>query len=164
MELKLSGFSVKIAGFGMTVTNPKGTDDGGFAADNVAATLPTGIVFDNIGDGSSTNGIVIQGLVVNGLGDIQIAGGGFELAPIKFGGYQFVGRNNFVKLPDGSFEFKAGGKLPLPGIEPGANGGGYRAEVRIRIKPDNSVNGFGCTPRHHCWRRNSRRSKCQARA
>lgn len=145
-ELKLSGFSVKIAGFGMAITNPKGTDDGGFAADNVAATLPAGIVFDNIGDGTSTNGITIQGLVVNGLGDVTISGGGFELAPIKFGGYQFVGlKGSIIKLPDGNYEFKAGGKLPLPGIEPGANGGGIGAEVRIRIKPDNSVNGFGVT-------------------
>ncbi|MFN8445949.1 MAG: hypothetical protein U0175_34480 [Caldilineaceae bacterium] len=145
-ELKLSGFTVKIAGFGMTITNPKGTEDGGFAADNVAATLPAGLVFENIGSGTDTNGITIQGLVVPGTGTIQVAGGGFELAPIKFGGYQFVGlKGNFVQLPEGGFEFKAGGKLPLPGIEPGANGGGIGAEVRIRIKPDNSVNGFGVT-------------------
>jgi hypothetical protein len=144
-DLKLSGFSLKLAGFGLTITNPSGLDDGGFAADDVAATLPAGIVFDNIGSGTqNTNGITIQGLVVKGVGDITIQGGGFEIAPITFGGYQFVGlKGNFVKLPEGGFEFKAGGKLPLPGLEPGANSGGIGAEVRIRTKPDNSVDGFG---------------------
>ena len=143
-DLRLSGFSFKIAGFGMTVTNPKGLEDGGFSADNVAASLPAGIVFDNIGSGADTNGITIQGIVVNGLGNITIQGGGFEIAPIKFGGYQFVGlKGTFIKLPTGGFEFRAGGKLPLPGIEPGANGGGIGVDVSIRTKPDNSVDGFG---------------------
>jgi hypothetical protein len=144
--MSLAGFNIKIAGFGLTVTNPRGLPDGGFAADNVAATLPAGIAFDNIGGGSDTNGITIQGLSVGGGGGIQIQGGGFQIAPIKFGGYQFVGlKGTFVSLPAGGFEFKAGGKLPLPGIEPGANGGGIGVEVRIRTKPDNSVDGFGLT-------------------
>ncbi len=145
-DLALAGFNVKIAGFGLTVTNPRGLPDGGFAADNVAASLPSGIAFDNVGGGGDTNGITIQGLSVLGGGGIQIQGGGFQIAPIKFGGYQFVGlKGTFVQLPGGGFEFKAGGKLPLPGIEPGANGGGIGVEVRIRTKPDNSVDGFGLT-------------------
>lgn len=145
-ELKLSGFTIKIAGFGLAVTNPRGLSDGGFAADNVAASLPAGIAFDNIGSGTGTNGITIQGLSVPGSGGVQIQGGGFQIAPIKFGGYQFVGlKGVFVQRTDGGFDFKAGGKLPLPGIEPGANGGGIGVEVRIRTKPDNSVDGFGVT-------------------
>jgi hypothetical protein len=145
-ELKLAGFNFKLAGFGLNVTSPKSLPDGGFSADNVAATLPAGIAFDNIGGGADTNGITIQGLSVKGGGGVSIQGGGFQIAPIKFGGYQFVGlKGEFVQLPDGSFQFKAGGKLPLPGIEPGANGGGIGVEVRIRTKPDNSVDGFGLT-------------------
>ncbi len=145
-DVQLSGFSLKIAGFGLTVTNPRGLPDGGFAADDVAATLPAGIIFDNVGGGTGTNAITIQGLSVSGTGDISIQGGGFQIAPIKFGGYQFVGlKGTFVKLPAGGFQFEAAGKLPLPGIEPGANGGGIGVEVRIRTKPDNSVDGFGVT-------------------
>ncbi|HYF64514.1 MAG TPA: hypothetical protein VD886_16940, partial [Herpetosiphonaceae bacterium] len=146
LEVKLAGFSLKMAGFGLTVTNPRGLPDGGFAADNVAATLPAGILFDNVVGGADTNGITIQGLSVLGTGGVEIQGGGFQIAPIKFGGYQFVGlKGSFESLPGGGFQFKAGGKLPLPGIEPGANGGGIGVEVRIRTKPDNSVDGFGLT-------------------
>ncbi|GAB4110251.1 MAG: hypothetical protein Fur005_15260 [Roseiflexaceae bacterium] len=146
LELKLAGFSFKLAGFGLTVTNPRGLDDGGFAADNVAARLPAGVIFENIGSGADTNGFTIQGLAYSGSGNVTIQGGSFEIAPIKFGSYQFVGlKGTFVKQTTGGFEFKAGGKLPLPGIEPGANGGGISAEVRIFTKPDNSVDGFGVT-------------------
>jgi hypothetical protein len=134
-EESLAAFSIKIAGFGVGLTNARGLEDGGFAADSASLTLPQGL--------SGLNA-TINGLVVEGDGDVQIAGGGFELAPLSVGGLQFVGlKGNFVKKSDGSYEFQAGGKMPLPGVEPGANGPGISAAVTIRTTATGNFNGMG---------------------
>ncbi len=141
-ELKLSGFSFKLAGFGLTLTNPRGLDDGGVAADNVALSLPVGMV-SSLSNGS---GIAIQGFAISGSGNVAIQGGGFELAPITVGSVQFVGlKGTFVKLPDGNYQFTAGGKLPLPGIEPGTNSGGIGIELRVKLAANGSFSGAGVT-------------------
>ena len=138
-EFKLTGFSMKIAGFGLTITNPKGTDDGGFTADNVGMTLPIGMLSSN-----STSGIQVQGFGVSGGGNVSIQGGGFELAPISVGSVQFVGlKGTFIKKQDNSYEFTAAGKLPLPGIEPGTNSGGISVNITVKLAPSGSFNGIG---------------------
>jgi hypothetical protein len=137
-ELKLTGFNIKIAGFGLTVNNPKSLDDGGFTADDVGFTLPSGLA------SQASTGAKIQGLVVKGNGDVSIQGGGFELAPLNIGNLQLVAiRGSFVKTPEGNYEFKGGGKLPLPGIEPGAASGGISVDVTIRTTGTGAFAGMG---------------------
>jgi hypothetical protein len=139
-ELKLAGFEVKVAGFKFNVVNPRGLDDGGFAVDSAALSLPTGISIQN----NPAGGLQVQGLVVKGGGDITIQGGGFELPPLNVGSVQLVAlRGNFVKQTDGNYEFQAGGKLPLPGTEPGSNSGGISLNVVIRTTPTGSFAGMG---------------------
>ena len=139
-ELKLTGFSFKLAGFGLTVTTPRATDDGGFAADNVAVSLPIGMI-SSLGGGS---GITVQGFAIAGDGDVAIQGGGFELAPITVGSVQFVGlKGIFVRKANGGYEFQAAGKLPLPGIEPGANSGGIGVSVVVRLANSGDFGGMG---------------------
>lgn len=134
-EESLSAFNIKIAGFGLGVQNARGLEDGGFAADVVSLTLPQGI--------NGLNG-TINGFVMHGDGRVEIAGGGFELSPIAVGGVQFVGlKGSFVKKLDGGYEFVAGGKMPLPGVEPGANGPGISASVTIRATAAGSFGGMG---------------------
>ena len=129
-ELKLSGFNFKLAGFGVNVTSPRGLPDGGFAADNVAVSLPIGMISSM----SSGSGIAVQGFAIGGNGNVAIQGGGFELAPITVGSVQFAGlKGAFVRKPDASYEFQAAGKLPLPGIEPGTNSGGIGVNLVVRL-------------------------------
>jgi hypothetical protein len=134
-EETLSAFNLKIAGFGLGIQNPRGLADGGFAADVVSLTLPQGI--------NGLNG-TINGFVMHGDGRVEIAGGGFELSPIAIGGVQFVGlKGSFVKKADGGYEFVAGGKMPLPGVEPGTNGPGISASVTIRATATGNFGGMG---------------------
>lgn len=130
-EESLTGFNLKIAGFTLGLTNARGLEDGGFAADQVSFALPSGI---------AGLGGTITSFVMHGNGTVEIAGGGFEIAPITIGGFQFVGlKGSFVKKTTG-YEFTAGGKLPLPGMEPGTNSSGISASVTIR---SNGQGGFG---------------------
>jgi hypothetical protein len=139
-ELRLSGFNFKLAGFGVTVTNPRGQPDGGFAADNVAISLPIGMVSSM----SSGSGIAVQGFAIAGNGAVAIQGGGFELAPITVGSVQFAGlKGAFVRKPNGSYEFQAAGKLPLPGIEPGTNSGGIGVNLVVRLANTGNFGGVG---------------------
>ncbi|MCL4863438.1 MAG: Ig-like domain-containing protein, partial [Caldilineaceae bacterium] len=134
-EKSLSAFNLKVAGFGLGIQNPRGLADGGFAADVVSLTLPQGV--------NGLNG-TINGFVMHGDGRVQIAGGGFELSPIAIGGVQFVGlKGSFVRKDDGGYEFVAGGKMPLPGVEPGANGPGISATVIVRANAFGSFGGMG---------------------
>ncbi len=138
-EMQLNGFNVKIAGFGLNVTAPKGLDDGGFSADSVGVTLPVGL--NSQGTGS---GIVVHGLVVKGDGTVTVQGGGFELPSLSVGGVQLVGmKGSFVKKANGDYEFSAGGKMPLPGIEPGTNSPGISAQIAIRTNASGSFSGMG---------------------
>ena len=41
-HMKLSGFELKVAGFTLGLTNPRGTDDGGYMADSVTLKVPAG--------------------------------------------------------------------------------------------------------------------------
>ena len=130
-EESLTGFSLKLAGFTLGLTNVKGLEDGGFAADQVSFALPQGI---------GGLGGMITGFVMHGDGNVEISGGGFELAPISIAGFQYVGlKGSFVKKTTG-YEFTAGGKMPLPGMEPGTNSSGISASVTIRT---NGQGGFG---------------------
>ncbi len=140
LELKLAGFDIKVAGFKFNVVSPRGLDDGGFAVDSAALTLPTGLSIQN----NPSGGILVQGLVVKGNGDISIQGGGFELPPISVGSVQLVAlRGTFVKLPNGNYEFQAGGKLPLPGAE---TNGGITLNVVIRTNATTGAfAGMGAT-------------------
>jgi hypothetical protein len=139
-EFKLSGFSLKLAGFGVSVTSPKGTNDGGFSADSVALTLPIGMLSSQ----TSGSGIAVQGFGIAGNGNVSIQGGGFELAPISVGSVQFVGlKGSFIKKSDGTYEFTAAGKLPLPGIEPGTNSGGISVNITVKLAASGNFNGVG---------------------
>jgi hypothetical protein len=143
-EVTLSGFNLKLGGFGLAITNAKGIDDGGFTAQSVSFSLPAGL--DASSQTTTGTSTTISGLTVKGNGDVAITGGSFEIRPIKVGNFQFVGlKGKFEKLATGGYVFAAGGKLPLPGIEPGAGSAGITAEVRIKTKPDNSLDGLGVT-------------------
>ncbi len=131
----MTGFNLKIAGFGLTLTSPRGLDDGGFAADQVGFSLPAGI---------AGLGGTITGFVMHGNGNVEISGGGFEIAPITIGGFQFVGlKGSFTRPPAGGYEFTAGGKLPLPGMEPGTNSSGISASITIRTTAQGTFGGAG---------------------
>lgn len=131
-EMKLSSFEIKVAGLKLGLTNPQGTDNGGFAAERVALKLPPGV--GGIGG-------EVRWLSVSGNGDISVAGGGFELNPIKVGDLQFVGlKGFFTKSPQGGYEFKAAGTMPMPGMDPGARKLGV--ELILRERPDGRF-GFG---------------------
>lgn len=137
LELKLAGFDLRVAGFKFVVVNPRGLADGGFAVDSAALSLPTGLSVQN----NPSGGLQVQGLVVNGNGNISIQGGGFELPPVSIGNFQLVAlRGNFVKLTNGNYEFQAGGKLPLPGAE---TNGGITLNVAIRTTTTGSFAGMG---------------------
>ena len=132
-ELKLAGFNFKVAGFGLNVTNPRSTDDGGFAADDVGFSLPFGLQTD----GSSANA-QIQGLAVKGDGTISISGGGLGLPSLKIGNLRIVGlKGSFLKETNGNYAFVGGAKLPLPGIE------NIGVEVTIRSDGNGSFAGAG---------------------
>ncbi|MBX3014961.1 MAG: hypothetical protein KF832_25795 [Caldilineaceae bacterium] len=137
LELKLAGFEMRVAGFKFNVVNPRGLADGGFAVDTATLALPTGLSIQN----NPSGGIQVQGLVVKGNGDITIQGGGFELPPVSIGSVQLVAlRGNFAKLADGTYEFQAGGKLPLPGAE---TNGGITLNVVIRTTNTGNFAGMG---------------------
>lgn len=132
-ELKLAGFNFKLAGFGLNVLNPRSTDDGGFAADNVGFSLPFGLSTD----GSSANA-QIQGLVVKGDGTVSISGGGLGLPSLKIGNLKIAGlRGSFLKEANGNYAFAGGAKLPLPGIE------NIGVDVIIRTDGNGSFAGAG---------------------
>ena len=132
-ELKLAGFNLKLAGFGLNVLNPRSTDDGGFAADDVGFSLPFGLSTD----GSSANA-QIQGLVVTGDGNVSISGGGIGLPSLKIGNLKIAGlKGSFLKEANGNYAFAGGAKLPLPGIE------NIGVEVTIRSDGNGSFAGAG---------------------
>jgi hypothetical protein len=134
-ELKLSAFELGLAGFKLGLANPRGLEDGGFAAEKATLSVPTGL--------GAVAGEV-TGLQIHGDGAVQIAGGGIEIPPIQVGGFQFVGlKGFFAKNATGGYEFKASGTFPLPGIEPGAGKSGIAATVTIRTKPDGGLQGLG---------------------
>lgn len=138
-EMVLNGFNVKIAGFGLNVTAPRGLEDGGFSADSVGMSLPVGL-----NSQGNSSGITINGLVVKGDGTVSVQGGGFELPSLSVGGVQLVGmRGSFTKTRVGTYEFTAGGKFPLPGIEPGTNSPGISAQITIRATAAGDFNGMG---------------------
>jgi hypothetical protein len=143
-EVTFSAFNLKLGGFGLAIANAKGIDDGGFTAQSVAFSLPAGLeASTQTNTGTSAT---ISGVTVKGNGDVAITGGSFEIRPIKVGNFQFVGlKGKFEKVSGGGYVFAAGGKLPLPGIEPGAGSAGISAEVRIKTRPDNSLDGLGVT-------------------
>lgn len=138
-ELNLAGFELKIAGFKFSMVNPKGLPDGGFAVDSAAFTLPTGLnVQKNV-----SGGLQVQGLVVKGNGDVSIQGGGFELPPVSVGSVQLIAlRGNFAKAANGDYEFRAGGKLPMPGAEVN---GGIALDAVIRANNAGDFAGAGVT-------------------
>lgn len=141
-EMKLAGFEIKIAGFKFTVVNPRGLDDGGFAVDTASLSLPTGLSVQNNPGG----GILVQGLALKGNGDFSVQGGGFELPPVSVGSVQLVAlRGSFVKDANGNYEFRAGGKLPLPGAEPGAASSGISLDVVVRTTTTGSFAGMGAS-------------------
>src|SRR5262245_4338746 len=135
-EEKLSAFSIKLAGFGIGLTNPRGTDDGGFAADQASFSMPTGI-----GTLSNFSGTIV-GLKVTGTGDVQIAGGGIEMPPLQIGGTNFVGFKGFFSKDANGYKFTGGATLTMPGLEP-SNGRKISAEVTISTFPNGSFKGFG---------------------
>lgn len=129
-ELKLAGFDIKVAGFKFAVLNPRGLDDGGFAVDQATLTLPIGLNFAN---SNNSAGITVQGLVIDGKSKVSLTGGAIELPALAIGDLQFVGlKGGFLQLPNGSHEFSAGGKFPMPGLETGANGAGISVEIKLR--------------------------------
>ncbi|MEZ4865871.1 MAG: hypothetical protein R3C14_31445 [Caldilineaceae bacterium] len=137
LELKLAGFELKVAGFKFNVVSPRGLADGGFAVDSAALSLPTGLSVQN----NPSGGILVQGLVVKGNGDISVQGGGFELPPLSVGNLQLVAlRGSFTKDANGNYEFRAGGKLPMPGAE---TSGGISLDVVIRTTTTGSFAGMG---------------------
>ncbi len=140
--MQLAGFEVKIAGFKFTITSPRGLDDGGFAADNVALALPTGLSIQN----PPAGGLSVQGIAVTGDGNVLIAGGGFELPPVSVGSVQLVAlRGSFATTTDGNYEFRAGGKLPMPGTEPGTGSSGITLDVVVRTNTTGAFAGMGVT-------------------
>lgn len=129
-ELKLVGFEIKVAGFKFGVVNPRGLDDGGFAVDQATLSLPVGLNFAN---SNNSAGITVQGLVIDGKGKVSLTGGAIELPTLAIGDLQFVSlKGGFLQLPNGSHEFSAGGKFPMPGLETGASGAGISVELKLR--------------------------------
>src|SRR5262249_4843645 len=127
---------VKLAGFGIGLVNPRGIDDGGFAADQANFTAPTGI-----GTLANFSGQIV-GLKITGAGDVQIAGGGIEMPPLKVGGVNCVGFKGFFSKDANGYKFTGGATLTMPGLEP-ANGKKISAEVTLTTFPNGSFQGFG---------------------
>jgi hypothetical protein len=89
----------------------------------------------------------VNGLTVKGNGDVTITGGGFELPPLQIAGLNFVGlKGSFLKTPT-SYEFKAGGTLTLPGLDPtgGPAGKKISVEVTIRANAQGGLSGLGAS-------------------
>jgi hypothetical protein len=135
-EEKLSAFTIKLGGFGIGLASPRGTDDGGFAADSASFTMPAGI-----GTLSNFSGQIV-GLKITGTGDVQIAGGGIEMPPLQIGGTNFVGFKGFFAKDATGYKFSGGATLTMPGLEP-SNGKKISAEVSITTFPNGSFKGFG---------------------
>jgi Bacterial Ig-like domain len=135
-EENLSAFSIKLAGFGIGLVNPRGIDDGGFAADQANFTAPAGI-----GTLANFSGQIV-GLTITGAGDVQIAGGGIEMPPLQIGGVNFVGFKGFFAKDDSGYKFTGGATLTMPGLEPN-NGKKISAEVTITTFRTGSFKGFG---------------------
>jgi hypothetical protein len=137
-ELKLTAFSVKIAGFTFALANPVGTGDGGFAVNSATLTVPSGI---------NSFTAQVNGLTVKGNGDVTVTGGGFALPPLQIAGINFVGlKGSFLKTTT-SYEFKAGGTLTLPGLDPtgGPAGKKISVEVTIRANAQGGLSGLGAS-------------------
>lgn len=135
--MKLSGFELKVAGFALGLKDPRGTDDGGFAADVVTLKVPTGI---------NSFGGQINGFKVTGTGDISITGGSFELPPLQIGKLSFVGvKGSFVKTTTGGYEFRGAGVMPLPGLDPSGGPAGKKitVDVIVRTAPTGDFSGMG---------------------
>ena len=142
IEIALNGFPfLRAARFFGHDQGIEGLDDGGFAVDTAALSLPTGLSVQN-----NASGILVQGLAVKGNGDISVVGGGFELPPVSVGSLQLVAlRGSFAKDANGNYEFRAGGKLPMPGTEPSSTSGGISLNVVIRTTTTGAFAGMGAT-------------------
>jgi hypothetical protein len=127
-QMRLSGFELKVAGFTLGLVNPRGTEDGGYAADAVTLKVPAGI---------TSFGGQITGLKVMPNNDISITGGSFELPPLTIGKVSFVGvKGSFVKIAGGGYEFHGGGVMPLPGLDPSGGPQGKKIAVNLTIRTD----------------------------
>lgn len=138
-QMKLSGFELKVAGFTLGLTNPRGTEDGGYAADVVSLKVPVGI---------NSFGGQITGFKVTGSNNISIIGGSFELPPLTIGKISFVGvKGSFVKNTGGGYEFRGAGVMPLPGLDPSGGPAGKKISVNlvVRTEADGDFSGMGVT-------------------
>jgi hypothetical protein len=136
-HMKLAGFELKVAGFTLGLTNPRGTADGGFMADLVTLKVPAGI---------TSFGGQVNGFKVTGTGDISVTGGSFELPPLQIGKISFVGiKGSFVKMPGGVYEFRGAGVMPLPGLDPSGGPAGKKVAVNIIVRTTSTgdFGGFG---------------------
>lgn len=136
-DLRLSGFELKVVGFTLGLTNPRGTADGGFAVDVATLKVPAGI---------TSFGGQVNGFTVTGTGDISVTGGSFELPPLQIGKISFVGiKGQFIKRPTGVFEFHGAGVMPLPGLDPSGGPAGKKIAVNIIVRTTSTgdFGGFG---------------------
>lgn len=136
-QMTLSGFELKVAGFTLGLTNPRGTPDGGYAADKVTLKVPVGI---------NSFGGQITGFKVTGTNDISITGGSFELPPLTIGKISFVGvKGSFIKNATGGYEFRGAGVMPLPGLDPSGGPGGKKisVDVIVRTQANGDFSGMG---------------------
>lgn len=135
-DMRLSAFEVKLAGFTMALANPRGLDGGGIAASQVTLKMPPGLSF--VGGA----GVQVRGLRIAGNGSVSIDGGGFELPPIKAGGYEFTSVKGFFAKTATEYEFRAGATLPLPGMS-SSGGRQIKADMAFRTRPNGSFLGAG---------------------
>jgi hypothetical protein len=135
--MTLSGFELKVAGFTLGLTNPRGTPDGGYAADKVTLKVPVGI---------NSFGGQVTGFKVTGSNDISIIGGSFELPPLTIGKISFVGvKGSFVKTSTGGYEFRGAGVMPMPGLDPSGGPAGKKiaVDVIVRTQANGDFSGMG---------------------
>jgi len=129
-EASLTAFSIKMAGFGVTLTAPRFRADGGFEAQSAVLSLPSGL-------GNLTAGI--SGLQIAGNGQVTITGGQFEIPPLTIGGTNFVGlKGGFSTVTvngQTGYKFIGGAKIALPGLEPGNGNSGISAQVTVETTP-----------------------------
>jgi hypothetical protein len=135
-DMRLSAFELKLAGFSMALANPQGLDGGGVAASLVTLKTPAGLSF--VGGA----GVQVRGLRIAGNGSVSIDGGGFDLPPIRAGGYEFTSVKGFFAKTATEYEFRAGATLPLPGMS-SSGSKQIKADMTFRTRPDGSFLGTG---------------------
>jgi hypothetical protein len=131
-DIRFTSFGFKVAGFTFEVENPRGVENGGgFGVDKARLKLPQAL--GNVG-------MEVKWLKVNSNGDVSLQGGGFELPSLKVGGFEFASlRGLFAKLPDGGYEFRAHGVMPMPGLDPENQAKKIGAGVYIRTAKGGDV-------------------------